>query len=128
MPDMSNPIRLADRLASYRYDYVYQRFQEQLDMEIDATQFQQGQVADQLAGMYRLIRELALTLDVTMDMLAKAGHLDIAAISDRVQTELANPASPPVACIQCGKTVPGSNATVTAFGPVCRPCGGATPA
>jgi hypothetical protein len=97
------------------------RLEGQFEQIGGAIEYTATENRDQVRALFASLREVAVTLGVTLEVLAKAGLVDPEAIHRRVAEELA-PKRPDVTCITCGRVVPADRASITAIGTVCQTC------
>jgi hypothetical protein len=104
--------------------------------DINSLQHQESVIATDVAGLaqrvsalQKQVRELSMTVAVTMKMLGEAGHLDSKIVRYRVEAELeaaeeATHHAPTAAvkCDRCGQSVPANRTTITESGQVCDRC------
>jgi hypothetical protein len=100
------------------------RLHEEMEMGDAAMQFGQAETRAQLQALYRSVHEIAVTLGVTMEILAAANLLDPEAIRTEVAKRLADKTAVLAACIQCGKPSPANQMSSTPMGAVCAACAG----
>jgi hypothetical protein len=81
-------------------------------------------VAQLVHRQQAVIRDLSVTVSVLAQMLVDAGVVDLAALTTRVEREIAEQreASQRVKCTECGNQVPIAKTDIRASGPVCDAC------